>query len=591
VEKFARRGAGSEAGSLVREMQGWFGVVRRSTLAIALSAMVRGGDARGAAQLLGEAWGWVEEESNVEKRDVARPDERLCAMVANAAVEERRLDLAHRIVAQMQENGVRPGNFSFTVLMKAYGRAKRLSAVFKLVDCCLDPVAVSEPPDMVLMNAVVDAFIRCGEIQEARKVIGRFADIWGIKPNIRTYNTLLKGYGQSGMLTEAFQMRTEIADAGLEPDEVTRNTLVSACVAMGQFDSAKSLIDEIGDRLPVEAGSIFAFTSMVHGLAMRGRIDEAFTYVNHLEKSGIPANVVTYTALVTSYLHVGEVAKAWFLFRGMRKVNLTPDAKAYRAMISGLVKRGDLRSMDAVQSLLDEMRSKGMELEEETYNMLIDGFVRFGDMEAAESVFRELDQKIGPSVVSYTTLLRGYGMKQDMVSAKRIFQDLRARNIKPDRISLNTFLSACVRSGDLALARRVFLEMERMGGKVSPDVVSFGALTLGYAKEGDYGRAWSCYSEMKLRGIQPSPLLLNRLFKYCTNGLLPIENGYEIVEDMKAIGISDDEMNEKKVELKPLLMIASEVWKRADIISRLSQEDEFLQRHGWNEIDSSFRPF
>lgn len=592
VERCGRFGHGLDAGKLVRMMKQRFGTVRRSTLSLAVAALVRQRKVIDAMELLHETWAWCSESKwNLEELDRIRPDEKLCAMVANAAVEEKRVDWAVMVLTEMQNQGVPLGNFSYTVLLKGYGRSGKIKAVRTLANLCLDRHQMKEAPDLVLANTVVDALVRCGEWDEASEMFQKFRATWNIEPDIRTYNTLLKGLAEAGKLEEAFGLREEIQRIGLEPNEVTRNTLVSACVRMGRWEKAEALLDEIGDRLPVEVGSIFAFTSMVHGLAMAGRIDEAFGYVNQLEKEGIPANLVTYTALITSYIHVGEVAKAWFLFRGMRKVDLVPDEATYKAMISGLAKRGNLRSMDAVQSLFDEMQEKSMNIDEDTYNSVMNGYVKIRRMDSAEDVFRMLETHMQPSIVSYSTLLRGYGFRQDMVQAKRIFREMRKRGIPPDRIALNTFLSTCVRCKDMTLARRVFAEMDRSGGHLTPDVVTFGAMTLGYAHLGDWERAWSCYEEMKSRNIQPSGLLLNRLFKYCTDGLLPIERGYELVEDMKAAGLPESETSSKRSQLKPLLMIASEVWKKKDgKVEQTSVEDELFERHGWNEIDSSFRP-
>jgi len=572
--------------AVLRELESRFPFTRRSTVARAVEGLARAGKVEHMAAVLSQAWRRAAALQREQDRAVAMPDERMCAMAANAAVDRKRIDLATDIIKEMVGNGVPAGPYSFSVLIKGYGREGRANAVESLL------VAMAErkvPRDVVVYNSAIDAFVRSGLMDKALDTIEAMKKD-NCPPNTRTYNTILKGLVAQGDLARGFELRREMAAMGVEPNSVTRNTLVDGCVRLGQFDDARKLVDEISARLVEEPDSIFAYTSIVHGLAMQGRLDEAFEYVNELERAGVPANVVTYTALVSAYIHVGEVAKAWFLFRGMRRVNLDPDSGTFTVMISGLARRGDARSVDAAKGLYDEMRTLGLEMPEETYNSMMDGYVRIGDMEGAERIFRELEGSTTPTVVSFTTLLHGYGRAKDMVAAKSIFRQMRVRGIKPDRVALNTFLSACIRCGDMTLAYRVFEEMQRTGGSVAPNVVTYGALILGQATDNNPEEAWKLFEDMKEAGIAPSKLLLSRLFTACIRGLLPIETGIEIIRDMVSIGCTKEEVEKRKRELRPLLAVASEVWKEVDGI-RVQQtaSEQIFEKHGWNKMDSGFR--
>lgn len=58
----------------------------------------------------------------------------------------------------------------------------------------------------------------------------------GCKPNICTFNALIKMHGNRGMLVEMMKVFYEIKDCGCSPDIVTWNTLL-AVVGHNQMDS------------------------------------------------------------------------------------------------------------------------------------------------------------------------------------------------------------------------------------------------------------------------------------------------------------------------------------------------------------------
>ena len=72
-------------------------------------------------------------------------------------------------------------------------------------------------------------------------------------------------------------------------------------------------------------------------------------------------------------------------------------------------------------------------------------------------------------------------------------------------MTLNSVLSACARSGNLALARKVRVEMERMG--VQLDVIGYNALIHAAQNAGEPEEALSVLGEMKQKGLQPDEII------------------------------------------------------------------------------------
>lgn len=100
--------------------------------------------------------------------------------------------------------------------------------------------------DNVTYNSVVDAFVRFGDVAAACAFVDDPArtDL----RDTRTYNIIIKGLAKRGRVEDACAVRDEIRAAGFVPNEVTQNSLVNACVRVGDFPSAlrRARVCEVG---------------------------------------------------------------------------------------------------------------------------------------------------------------------------------------------------------------------------------------------------------------------------------------------------------------------------------------------------------
>jgi len=92
---------------------------------------------------------------------------------------------------------------------------------------------------------------------------------------------------------------------------------------------------------------------------------------------------------------------------------------------------------------------KDIRVDVHSYTNLINAYVRCSDLDGAEQTLqRMVENDVTPNLVTYTTLLKGYSESGDMSEAGRIyFKSLSA--FRPNVRSLNTFLRACVRTGQV----------------------------------------------------------------------------------------------------------------------------------------------
>eukprot|EP00635_Sarcinochrysidales_sp_CCMP3193_P007310 CAMPEP_0118899092 /NCGR_PEP_ID=MMETSP1166-20130328/5797_1 /TAXON_ID=1104430 /ORGANISM="Chrysoreinhardia sp, Strain CCMP3193" /LENGTH=741 /DNA_ID=CAMNT_0006838213 /DNA_START=162 /DNA_END=2387 /DNA_ORIENTATION=- len=231
---------------------------------------------------------------------------------------------------------VRPTALSYCILLKAYGRAgdraRRMSNVeLRSTRRGLDAVVKdmqAVAPDVVLVNALIDAYVRCDAVDKAvglldliclgnSKVSTRLAvlsafnssdgvpsilknHVAALSPNARTFNAVLKGLARRGDVVGAFALTERMKEAGIEPTVVTEGSLVHALAVAGKVRVARCRLRRttiVAQGTEGAAASTAAYTALVRHAESP---EEAFRLVNEMRNFGVRRNAHTYAELLVA---------------------------------------------------------------------------------------------------------------------------------------------------------------------------------------------------------------------------------------------------------------------------------------------------
>jgi pentatricopeptide repeat protein len=92
---------------------------------------------------------------------------------------------------------------------------------------------------------------------------------------------------------------------------------------------------------------------------------------------------------------------------------------------------------------------KGMEPDKHTFANLMNAYVRCGDLDGALSQFTTMQKmSIEGNIVIYTTLLKGYCDRGDLIGASNLlFLEIPKNNLLPGIRTVNTFIRGCTKTG------------------------------------------------------------------------------------------------------------------------------------------------
>lgn len=303
------------------------------------------------------------------------------------------------------------------------------------------------------------------------------------------------------------------------------------------------------------------FNSLIRSYGNTGLFQESVKLFETMKNMGISPSVVTFNSLLSVLLKRGRTGMAHDLFDEMRRTyGVTPDSYTFNILIRGFCKNS---MVDEAFRIFKEMEPYHCDPDVVTFNTIMDGLCRAGKVRIAHNVLNGMMKKatdVHPNIVSYTTLVRGYCMKQQVDEALVVFRELLSRGLKPNAVTYNTLIKglseahryddikeilsgrdtfttfapdACTSNilikahcdaGHLDAAMKVFQQMVNM--KLHPDSASFSVLIRTLCMRNEFDRAETLFNELLEKevllgkdGCKPLAAAYNPMFEYlCANG-------------------------------------------------------------------------
>ncbi|WCJ22153.1 Tetratricopeptide repeat (TPR)-like superfamily protein [Euphorbia peplus] len=333
----------------------------------------------------------------------------------------------------------------------------------------------SDLVDDYLGPSLIELYVKCSNMRYCEKVLYTV----GMR-NIISWNMLISGFASQGLLKEALALFVEMQRQGLVPDSFSLSSSLSVC----------------GD------GGLLQVGHQIHGLAIkRPNLDE------FVENS-----------LIDMYSKCGLVDMAYLIFDQIQNKGVI----AWNSMICGFSQNGN--SLEAI-SLFDQMYINCLELNEVTFlaaiqacahigrfdkgkwlhqklivfgikdiyidTALIDMYSKCGELQTAQAGFDRMSER---SVVSWSTMISGYGIHGNVDAAISLFEGMVESGIKPNEITFMNVLSACSHSGYVEEGKFYFNSMKDFGVEPSSEHVACMVDLL--SRAGDLSEAYRIIKSM-----------------------------------------------------------------------------------------------
>ncbi|XP_057871105.2 pentatricopeptide repeat-containing protein At2g35030, mitochondrial [Cryptomeria japonica] len=367
-----------------------------------------------------------------------------------------------------------------------------------------------EMPDknVVSWTAMIAGFIRNGYNEEALKLYREMLSA-GIRPDSKTFATVIPACANSGDLGMGMEFHEKIITSELHFDPVVANALIVMYAKCLSIQKARKLFDKMRNR------DVVSWTAMIAGYAQNGFIDMALKLFEEMPQR----NVVSWNAMIAGLAKNGLVNEAWKLFKEMPERT----AVSWNAMISGYVQNG---LVDEAMELFKKMPQQTML----SWNTMITGFAQTGLVNEALNLFKEMPQW---NVVSWNAMIAGFAQNGHGEEALNLFQDMQSAELNPDSMTFSCILSVCANFAALRQGMEIHEKIVRNGFQC--DVTVVNALIDMYAKCGSIQKAWELFDKMHQRNVISWTAMIGG---YAMHGRT--RESLKLFEEMKQSGINPD---------------------------------------------------
>jgi len=128
----------------------------------------------------------------------------------------------------------------------------------------------NEFDDVLLNNALMDMYAKCGSMRDARMVFDNMTE-----KDVASWNIMITGYGMHGYGNEALDTFTRMRQAQLVPNEISFVGLLSACSHAGMVNEGLEFLAKMESKYGVSP-SIEHYTCVVDMLCRAGKLTEAY---------------------------------------------------------------------------------------------------------------------------------------------------------------------------------------------------------------------------------------------------------------------------------------------------------------------------
>ncbi|KAH7294635.1 hypothetical protein KP509_27G010800 [Ceratopteris richardii] len=329
----------------------------------------------------------------------------------------------------MQSEGIKPNSITWASTLKACGSV-RAAKIGSDIHAEINKKGVLKD-DLVLGNALIDMYVKCGVLDKAQKVFDELPvhdvvswnaliagcvqhdycdvaleclkqmQVEGVSPNAITLSSGLKACGTTGAASMGIEIHDTIARKELvDGDLVISNALIDMYAKCGLLSKAQTVFDE----LPMH--DICSWNSLITGYAQAGETERVFSILCSMIEEGGQPDHVTLINVLYNCGHAGMIDMAFmFLKRVIECYSFTPEMQHLTCMVDLLARSGQTETAVLAIERMPFQPSSVM------WHSVLSAYRKWGDMELGSKAFErtcELDQKHAAAVVSMCNLYDTY---------------------------------------------------------------------------------------------------------------------------------------------------------------------------------------
>lgn len=401
-----------------------------------------------------------------------------------------------------------------------------------------------EKTNLFVQCALIDMFVKCGSLEDARKVF----DEMPVR-DLASWTALICGTVRDGEWLEGLLLFRKMRLEGLKIDSVIVASVLPVCGRLMEGLKLGMVLQGCALRSGFD-GDLYVSNAIIDMYCKCGCPLEAYRVFSYM----VCRDIVSWSTLIAGYSQNGMYQESFELCVRMVNMGLTTNEIVVTSVLPAL---GKLKLLKQGKEMHNFVLKEGLLTDVVVGSALIDMYANCGSIKEAESIFEYISDK---DIMVWNSLIVGYNLVGDFQSAFLTLREIWVTENRPNYITLVSVLPICTQFGALRQGKEIhgyatksclglnvsvgnslidmyskcgFLEL---GVKVFNQMMVKNAVTYntmisacGAHGLGEKGLAF--YEQMKEAGIKPNKVTFISLLSVCSHAGL-VERGWMLYNSM-----------------------------------------------------------
>ncbi|XP_077240194.1 pentatricopeptide repeat-containing protein At3g22690-like [Tasmannia lanceolata] len=383
----------------------------------------------------------------------------------------------HQIHAQMLKTGAinNPPHLIKLISFCSYSNSNTLEYALKIFSTL--PYRNS-----IIWNTIIRGFSISSNPEKAIQLYSKLIEQEPHFLDSYTIPSVLKACTRILALSEGTQIHGYVIkiEGGLDP--FVQNTLMKLYSLCGRISSARRLFDKMRER------NVVSWNCIIGGYAEMGCWEDVKSlFWLMVEEFGSVPSSITMMRMITACTRSGDYDSGRRIHRYIEENRIDLSLNLGNALVNMYAKFGE---MDIALRIFDQLPDRDVV----SWTTLISGYVGLGCLELARAIFDKMPAR---NVVAWNAMISGYVQNGSFQDAVSLFKEMLVSDLKLDKATFVSVLSACGLLGDLLMGRMVHGYIEKLGLDMTLDLVN--SLLSMYSKCGNMDTAEWLFNQMTTR--------------------------------------------------------------------------------------------
>ncbi|XP_027185366.1 pentatricopeptide repeat-containing protein At1g61870, mitochondrial [Coffea eugenioides] len=253
------------------------------------------------------------------------------------------------------------------------------------------------------LNALLFSCVLAKDYKEMKRIYMEYPKIYGIVPNLDTYNTVIKGFCESGESSSCYSILAEMGRKGVKPNGTTFGTMIAGFYEEEKFEDVGKVLKMMKEEHSITPGTSI-YNIRIQKLCKLKRSREAKALFESILSRGYKPNKVTYYHLIHGFCKEGDLEEAKGLFERMVKSGIKPEGECYFTLVYFLCTGEDF---EAALKICKECLAKGWVPNFTTMKLLVEGLASISKVDEAKEIIGHLKKEFSANADRWTEIEEG----------------------------------------------------------------------------------------------------------------------------------------------------------------------------------------